>query len=122
MRLSNSSTPSAGVDILTNLLDDNDEAVRVAAMEVYIRRVYRTYVFPDLKVEDINGRLSCSFEFEFADVPGADRVTRNGFFSVIKDAGNFASEPPDILNITGSTISGHKLSRSTSRRRALHRC
>ena len=106
MRLSNSSTPSAGVDILTNLLDDDNKAVRAAAMEVYIRRVYRTYAVPEIKVKDIDGRLSRSFEFEFADVPIANRVTCNGFFSVMKDAGNFASEPPDILKAMGSTISG----------------
>mmetsp|Transcript_13003 Transcript_13003/g.28230 ORF Transcript_13003/g.28230 Transcript_13003/m.28230 type:complete len:2095 (-) Transcript_13003:158-6442(-) len=106
VELSQSSTLSAGVDLLTNLLDDEDEKVCAAAMEVYPRRVYRTYSVPELKVEDIDGRLSCSFEFQFADVPSVDRVTRNGFFSVIKDAGKFVSELPDILNAMGSKISG----------------
>jgi len=104
--LSKSSTLSAGVDLLTNLLDDEDEKVRASALEVYTRRVYRTYSVPSLNVEDIDGRLSCSFEFEFADVPTADRVTRSGFTSVIKDVGQFAAELPDILNAMGSTLSG----------------
>lgn len=99
--LSQSSTLSAGVDLLTNLLDDEDEKVRAAAMEVYTRRVYRTYEVPSLKVEDMDGRLSCAFDFQFADVPAADRVTRNGFFSVIKDAGSFGSELPAVLNAMG---------------------
>jgi len=106
VELSQSSTLSAGVDLLTNLFGDEDEKVREAAMEVYTRRVYRTYEIPKLEVEDIDGRLSCSFEFQFADVPSADRVTRNGFFSVVKDAGNFASELPDVLNAMASKISG----------------
>lgn len=75
-------------------------------MEVYTRRVYRTYDVPSLKVEDIDGRLSCSFEFQFADVPVADRVTRNGFFSAIKDASAFASELPEVLNAMGSKLTG----------------
>jgi len=106
IELSQSSTLSAGVDLLTNLFDDEDEQVRTAAMEVYTRRVYRTYSVPSLSVEDIDGRLSCNFEFQFADVPTADRVTRNGFFSVIKDASKFAQELPDILGAMGSKLSG----------------
>lgn len=104
--LSRSGTLSAGVDLLTNLFDDADEKIRVKALEVYTRRLYRTYNIPHLKVEDINGRLSCSFNFEFADVPRADRVTRNGFFSTLKDSSNFVKELPDILNAMGSKIIG----------------
>jgi acetyl-CoA carboxylase/biotin carboxylase 1 len=104
--LSRSGTLSAGVDLLTNLFDDEDEKVRVAALEVYTRRVYRTYNIPNLKVEDINGRLSCSFDFQFADVQSADRVNRSGFFSSLKDSSKFIQELPDILNAMGSKITG----------------
>ena len=102
VELSKSSTLSAGVDLLTNLFDDEDASVRAAAIEVYTRRVYRTYNLPSLETEDVDGRLSCSFEFQFADVPAADRVSRYGFFSNIKDAGDFAKELPDILNAMGT--------------------
>ncbi|KAL7542231.1 hypothetical protein ACHAXR_013354, partial [Thalassiosira sp. AJA248-18] len=106
VELSESSTLSAGVDLLTNLLGDEDEKVRASAMEVYTRRVYRTYSVPELKVEETEGRLACNFKFQFADVPTADRVTRSGFFSVINDASKFAQELPDILGAMGSTLSG----------------
>lgn len=106
IELSRSSTLSAGVDLLTNLFDDQDEAVRAAAMEVYTRRVYRTYNIPELTVGIENGRLSCSFSFQFADVPAKDRVTRQGFFSVINDASQFAKDLPEILNSFGSKITG----------------
>ena len=102
VELSKSSTLSAGVDLLTNLFDDEDASVRAAAIEVYTRRVYRTYNLPSLETEDVDGRLSCSFEFQFADVPAADRVSRYGFFSNIKNAGDFAKELPDILNAMGT--------------------
>jgi acetyl-CoA carboxylase/biotin carboxylase 1 len=104
--LSKSSTLSAGVDLLTNLLGDEDEDIRSKAMEVYTRRVYRTYEIENLKVTDEDGRLSCHFTFQFADVPKKDRVLRNGFFSVIKDASKFAQELPAILNSFGSKITG----------------
>ncbi|KAL7551919.1 hypothetical protein ACHAWF_015126 [Thalassiosira exigua] len=100
IELSRSSTLSAGVDLLTNLLDDADDKVCSSAMEVYTRRVYRTYDVPKLGVEDVDGRLSCSFEFQLADVPASDRVTRYGFFSVMKDAVQIASELPEILSST----------------------
>ena len=85
VRLSKSSTLLARVNLLTNLFDD--KAARATAMEVYIRRVYQIYAVLELKVEDTDGRLLCSFEFEFADILGADCVTRNGFFSVIRTPG-----------------------------------
>lgn len=105
IELSRSSTLSAGVDLLTNLLDDEDEKVRSAAMEVYTRRVYRTYEVPELSVEEVEGRLSCSFEFQFADVAASDRVARYGFFSVVQDASNFAQELPEVLAAMGSKSS-----------------
>jgi len=104
--LSKSSTLSAGVDLLTDLFDDDDKEVRAAAMEVYTRRVYRTYDIPAFDVAAVDGRLSCSFEFQLADVPVADRVTRKGFFSNMKAGANFAQELPDILNAMGSKIGG----------------
>ena len=106
IELSKSSTLSAGVDLLTNLLGDEDEAIRASAMEVYTRRVYRTYEITDMSVGDEDGRLSCSFSFQFADVAAKDRVTRQGFFSVIKDASEFAKELPAVLSAFGSKLSG----------------
>ncbi|KAL3817779.1 hypothetical protein ACHAXA_002423 [Cyclostephanos tholiformis] len=106
VELSKSGTLSAGVDLLTNLFDDEDEQVRATALEVYTRRVYRTYNIPSLEVKDVNGRLSCSFDFQFADVPSADRVTRSGYFSSIKDSSKFSQELPEVLNAMGSKITG----------------
>ena len=106
IELSKSSTLSAGVDLLTNLFDDEDEAVQSAALETYMRRVYRTYDVPELNVETIDGRLSCSFSFEFSDVPSADRVTRNGFFSTIESSSDFAKDFPAVISAFGSKLSG----------------
>lgn len=104
--LSKSSTLSAGVDLLTSLFDDEDENVQTAALEAYMRRVYRTYDVPAVSVEKKDGRLSCSFEFAFADVPSADRVTRHGFFSTIESSSDFAKELPAVISAFGSKLSG----------------
>jgi len=106
VQLSKSSTLSAGVDLLTNLFDDEDENVQATALETYMRRVYRTYEVPQLNVEKIDGRLSCSFSFEFSDVPSADRVTRNGFFSTIQSSSDFAKELPAVLSAFASKVPG----------------
>lgn len=106
VELSKSGTLSAGVDLLTNLFDDEDEDVQSAALETYLRRVYRTYEVPSLSVEKMNGRLSCNFQFSFADVPSADRVNRNGFFSTISSSSDFAKDLPSVISDFGSKISG----------------
>ncbi len=59
-----------------------------------------------MKVEDIDGRLSCSFEFQFIDVTSADRVTRHGFYSTVKNAADLSKELPAILNAMRSKIYG----------------
>jgi len=106
VQLSQSSTLSAGVDLLTNLFDDEEDEVRAAAIEVYTRRVYRTYNIPSMTVEDVSGTPSCSFDFQFNDVPASDRVTRHGYHAVIEDAGTFASVLPDVLNQMGAKMEG----------------
>jgi len=104
VKLSKSSTLSAGVDLLTNEFGDDDPKVRAAAMEVYTRRLYRTYSIPDIDVKEIDGRLTATFTFELKDVPKADRVVRHGFFTIIPDASNFASELPEILSSYSSQL------------------
>ena len=89
--LSKDVTLSAGVDLLTSLFTDTDDAVRAAAIEVYIRRVYRAYKVIDLNVSEIDGRTTCSFKFRFSDVPEKDSVPRNGMLSVVNDINNLAS-------------------------------
>jgi len=114
VELSRSNTLSAGVDLLTNLFDDEDEDVRSAALETYMRRVYRTYEVPSLSVETIDGRLSCTFEFEFSDVPSADRVTRTGFFSTIESSSDFAKDLPAVISAFGSKLSGDSSTAQTN--------
>lgn len=58
IELSRSPTLSAGVDLLTSIFSDKNEpvSVREAAIEVYVRRVYRAHRILDLTVEENDGR------------------------------------------------------------------
>jgi len=103
--LSQSPTLSAGVDLLTSLFSDEDAAVRERAVEVYVRRVYRTYRIDDIKVEEIAGRLTCTWTFSFADVPVDSSVPRKGLLSVIPSAGDLESLMPAILDDMSGSIS-----------------
>merc|ERR1711871_1018149 len=59
--LARSRTLSAGVDLLSALFDDSDENVRNAALEVYIRRVYRAHSILSMDVTTIDGRPTANF-------------------------------------------------------------
>jgi len=82
---------SAGVDLLTSLFSDEDISVRSAALEVYIRRVYRAYIIESLKVEEKDGRTTCSFTFRFADVPKSESIPRDGMLSVVSSTDSLSA-------------------------------
>jgi len=84
VELSQDVTLSAGVDLLTSLFADDDETVRKAAIEVYVRRVYRAFIITDLDVQDSDGRTTCSFTYRFSDVTEAESVSRSGMLSVVE--------------------------------------
>ena len=96
--LAKSTTLSAGVDLLTALFSDSDEAVRKAAVEVYVRRVYRAHRVISLEVKDVNGKLTCDLTFNFADVPASEAVNRQAHLSVVDSMKNIGTELPEILD------------------------
>ena len=104
VELSRSPTLSAGVDLLTYLFTDSDRAVQIAALEVYIRRVYRAHRVTDLKVEEKNGRLTCTFSFQFADIKESDAPFRRGLLSVIPSVSELKTQLPSILDDLSQSI------------------
>lgn len=103
-KLSKSATLSAGVDLLTALFTDDDAAVRKAAVEVYIRRVYRAHRIVSLEVAEVDGKLECSWSFQFADIPEEESVMRQGFFSVVPSVDSIPAELPQIISKFGSKV------------------
>jgi acetyl-CoA carboxylase/biotin carboxylase 1 len=85
---------SSGVDLLSSLFADADATVRKAAVEVYVRRVYRAYRMVSLVVEESDdGRLMCTWKFQPADAKKSSYL-RQGTLSVVKSLGEIG----EVLN------------------------
>lgn len=54
---------AVSVDLLVVLLADEDSAVRKAALEVYLRRVYRAHTIMTLSIADEDGIISAEWSF-----------------------------------------------------------
>mmetsp|Transcript_36664 Transcript_36664/g.53859 ORF Transcript_36664/g.53859 Transcript_36664/m.53859 type:complete len:2101 (+) Transcript_36664:49-6351(+) len=108
VKLSQSTSLSAGVDLLTSLFSDKDEAVRAAAMEVYIRRVYRTQRILSIEEKVIDGRLTCIWSFQFADTPESTSPVRQGMLSVVSEIDNLDKELPSILDDMAASFDSSK--------------
>ena len=118
--LSKDATLSAGVDLLTSLFKDRDSTVKTRAVEVFVRRVYRAHRIINLKVQEIDGRMDCSWSFRFADVPESQSVVRHGILSVISSTDDLESELPKILTNFGSTLDSSKATASDGAVNVVH--
>jgi acetyl-CoA carboxylase/biotin carboxylase 1 len=105
VELSRSPTLSAGVDLLTYLFNDDDAAVRKAAVEVYTRRVYRAHKIQDIEINEENGRITCAWSFRFADIEIGEALIRHGHMSVIPSLDKLATELPSILDKYANELS-----------------
>lgn len=94
--LSRSPTLSAGVDLLTYLFADEDPAVRKAALEVYVRRMYRAHRISDVAVDETGGNLAATWTFRFSDIEESESVARRGILAVVPSVG--AMNFPSILD------------------------
>merc|ERR1711988_134440 len=100
--LAKSPTLSAGVDLLTTLFSDADQKVAAAALEVYIRRVYRTHTVLDLDVGYINGEtLYAKWNFKFSDTDMDKTPTRGGFISVLSSVEELKSSFASLTEFSG---------------------
>eukprot|EP00441_Pelagodinium_beii_P036360 CAMPEP_0197642468 /NCGR_PEP_ID=MMETSP1338-20131121/16115_1 /TAXON_ID=43686 ORGANISM="Pelagodinium beii, Strain RCC1491" /NCGR_SAMPLE_ID=MMETSP1338 /ASSEMBLY_ACC=CAM_ASM_000754 /LENGTH=2163 /DNA_ID=CAMNT_0043215591 /DNA_START=12 /DNA_END=6503 /DNA_ORIENTATION=+ len=72
----------AGAELLTSLLKDSSEEVRSNALEALMRRLYRSFVIEDLKVESSGDEMSSSLKFKF---PGTTSV-REAIVRVVPSA------------------------------------
>lgn len=104
IKLSRSPTLSAGVDLLTYLFTDSSAVVRRAAIEVYIRRVYRAHRILDLEVEEKKGVMSASFTFQFADVESSRAPIRQGLLNIISSVGALKDELPSAFDNLSQAI------------------
>lgn len=95
---------SAGVDILTYLFNDDNKAVRANALEVYIRRIHRSRRLLGINVEDVDGRLTCSWSYQYMEQPASRATVRHGMLAVVSDFDNLSNDFPQILSVAGSKM------------------
>jgi len=89
---------SAGVDLLTALFKDEDTAVRHAALEVYIRRVYRANDVFEVQVEDQeDGTTHVTWSFKFQDTPKEETPLRKGFMALLNNVDDIS--PATLSNL-----------------------
>lgn len=120
VNLSKSTTLSAGVDLLTALFNDEDKAVQRAALEVYIRRVYRAYRISSLDIAEKDGNLKVDFTFQFSDVEPAEGVDRQGHLTVVPSLASLKDDLPTILDDFAGSIGDKPVSAGGSPLNVLH--
>lgn len=84
---------SLSVDLLSELFHHKDLKVRNAAIEVYLRRVYRSHSIDGVKIVDDNGATNVFWNFKLRDAPPQAEapVKRYGMLTIV-DSLNFAED------------------------------
>lgn len=82
IQLSKQPNLAVSVDLLTVLMAHKDESVRTAAMEVYIRRVYRAEDVTELSIKEGGGAVTASWTFNIRNTEGTEQPLRRGFAAV----------------------------------------
>jgi len=85
------------VDYLSHFFTSPDEKIRNAALEVYIRRVYRMHTISNVKVTEENGLASIKWQYQLRDLPSTEAVLRFGMLTVVDKQSDVASMLPGAL-------------------------
>lgn len=99
---------AVSVDLLVVLMSDPSLAVRRAAMEVYIRRVYRAHTITELAIEeaeDAGGKggkiLTARWAFTLRQVAP---VTRYGYMSMLPDLTDLPARVSSVVRKAGAHL------------------
>lgn len=88
---------AVSVDLLVVLMSDPSSQVRKAAMETYIRRVYRAQNLKSLNIEErSNGVISASWAFTLKDT-GADAPQRAGYMDMLTSFADVDKVLPEVI-------------------------
>jgi acetyl-CoA carboxylase/biotin carboxylase 1 len=85
------------VDYLTTMFSSADTKLRDAALEVYVRRVYRMHSISNVVITDTDGVTSIKWEYQLRDLPANEAVTRFGMLTVMDKAADAAAKLPKAL-------------------------
>lgn len=100
---------AVSIDLLVILLEDKDPAIRKAAMEVYLRRVYRANCIKTLDIMDDGGVVSAAWTFTTRDVDDSAPL-RYGFMQMLPDFSDFKTDVGKIIEKAASHLQQSKYS------------
>ena len=96
---------AVSVDLLVVLMNDKDATVRKAAMEVYLRRVYRAHTITTLDITESNGVLSATFSFTVRDTVAGTAPTRRGYMQMLPSFDEISQVLPSALQLASKSLS-----------------
>ena len=87
------------VDLLVVLMSDKDAKIRNAAMEIYLRRVYRAHVIKSLEISESGGVMTATWSFTIRDAQENVAPLRYGYMTIVPDkqAQSFEQFLPNVM-------------------------
>jgi len=85
------------VDYLSSFFSSKDEKVRNAALEVYVRRVYRMHTISNVDITDTDGVVSVKWQYQLRDLPSTEAVLRFGMLTLLDNPAAVAGKLPAAL-------------------------
>ena len=111
IQLSQQPNLAVSVDLLTVLMAHEDSSIRVAAMEVYIRRIYRADELTELSIKEVDGALTASWKFAIRNTEGTSGLNRRGFAAVFnKPITELSASMPTVLDMAQPILDGSSAS------------
>uniref|UniRef100_A0A7S1TGV2 Acetyl-CoA carboxylase n=2 Tax=Compsopogon caeruleus TaxID=31354 RepID=A0A7S1TGV2_9RHOD len=98
------------MDFLQELFSSPEQHIREAALEVYIRRVYRAHLVKEFAiVQGPKGVPACTWSFQFSDTPPPDTPVRRGMLVVPNSFDEIDQVVEDALVLFESLVQGHEV-------------
>lgn len=111
---------AVSIDLLVVLMADHDANVRKAAMEVYIRRVYRSHVIKSLSITEIDGKLEAQWSFTIRDTDGSTARVRKGYMVMYPNLSTIDKDLPSIISRASTILIKNEKSAVTEPLNVLH--
>lgn len=75
---------AVSIDLLVILFNDKDDNVRKAAVEIYLRRIYRSHSIKsiDIRIDPTNKYITADWTFTILDVDSENTPVRKGFMTL----------------------------------------
>uniref|UniRef100_A0A0K6S787 Uncharacterized protein n=1 Tax=Chromera velia CCMP2878 TaxID=1169474 RepID=A0A0K6S787_9ALVE len=111
----------AGVDLLAVLFSDSNADIRNGAMEVYLRRVYRSSQILSMRFfEGPGGATVCAYTFRQKDLDASEAPVRVGVFVLVEDEAALESDFGSIVETLKKEVDASGDSQESSPLNVVH--